>query len=300
MTYDGASTVTLNDLNAGGGINGPLGTITIGAGETPSVDAFRCVPYGSTCFFPTESSSGGGESFLYNVSTGGALIAKTPLGAVRAHNVHARKDGGGALLIVLDPASGDISVVQVLGNALSAPLVNLTSSIPPSQGWAVLPGSSTQCSNNETLWVAASHTGGGGGMGRLVKVDVLGGRVMGVVDLQFSGFYSLWADCNDRTGVDILGGTVLHVSASGRALVYGTVGAGGVFVPGPTVALPPSTPPLAPNGLLTLPETGDLMAALYPEGAAQGAGVLAFADFTGSAWTLKPVDYFLWGAARWE
>lgn len=302
LTYSNGDAV-LNELNANGSIAYRLGNVSLGPGESLSPNAFRCVPEGSTCFFSTESPTG---AFLYNFTVDGALIRRVPLGNVLAHNCHAQTTfqpvaPAGAYVLALDPVTGGApaAILRVSNNVVDS-VVDLSEYFPP--GTTVFPGSTTQCSNDGMIWVAVSDAARASN-GVLVQVNVGAGTVVSTQKLQFPGFSSMWAECDDKTGVNTLGGILLQPTASGHALVYGTVSSTGAFIPGPSVSLPARTPALAPTGLLSMPLQYSMFAALYPEGTLVNtttAGMLAFTNMGSVSWTLTNISYNLIGAGRWK
>lgn len=302
LTYVDGNAV-LNELNPNGSVAFKLGNVSLGPDERPNVNAFRCVPDGTNCFFPTESPLG---AFLYNLTIDGDLIQRVSLGNVRAHNCHAQTAWepaapSGAYILALDPVTGGApaAILRISNNVVST-VLDLSDYFP--QGTTSLPGSTTQCSNNGNLWIAVSDTARAANA-VLLQVNLGTKTVVSSLPLQFSGFSSLWAQCDDRTGVNTLGGIMLQVSAASRALVYGTVDSAGAFTPGPTVPLPTSSPTLAPTGLLSMPLNYAMFAALYPVGTlvnSTATGMLAFTNMDSSGWTLTPISYNLIGAGRWK
>jgi hypothetical protein len=289
--------VSIVGLNADGSIQKVLSTIAIGT-ETVSTDTFRCVPLGAFCYFLT-TDAGGGSSYLYNVSdVTGRDLSRVTLPGLLAQTLHINMANGAAYSVALNAGGSGGAIVSVLGGVVST-LVDLSKYL--TRGSVVHRGSSTQCSDDNLMWVCIGGAAGANGV--LVTAALDNTTVLAVTQLAFPQWDAMWAYCDDQTDVNSVGGTVLQVSATGeRTLVYGDLGAGGTFVPGPSVVLPASTPALAPSGLLSMPDNFDFFAGVYPAGAVPGstvAGYLALFNTQGPM-TLQPISYFLSGAARYK
>jgi hypothetical protein len=288
MTVDAASTmVQLMQITAGGTPIGAIGTVFLGVNETTSVNAFRCNPYGTFCFFLTWTTSGNtSNSFLYNVTASSAsLISRTMLPGVVAYNLHLDHATGGAVTIGFDSKS--TTVLSVL-NGQVVPVVDLTPFLSSTS--YIIPGGTTQCSNTETVYVSV-HSGSTA-PDTLLTVSMLQKKVVNVTVLQQEAFTTWWADCNDATSIDYAAGAFMD----GRLLTYGEIrpsGAMQVWTSGLAPALPAN---LQLSGLIYQDAANNVYMAVYPPGLA--TGFLAVGQFQpNTSFTFIPINYYLTGAA---
>jgi hypothetical protein len=295
LTFGGGSgAVQLNELGPNGQILGQLSSIPVGQ-EAIFTDNFRCVPEGGFCQFLTHDA-GATQSFHYNASdVSGREILRTPFPAgVVGYTLHVDMNSGTSFSAATTGNGKGTAIVSMLAGKFAVVLDTTKYGVKLSRG------SATHCSNKRIMFVQLKDANGANPV--IITVSLASASVTSVVPLAFPGFDALWADCNDQSGVDTLGGTVVTTSGSSTKLSYGTVGTGGVFVPGAGAALPSSTPPLAPNGLLTMGESTAFFAGVYPQGSAPGtntSGYVALFDETGGV-QFAPIPYYLAGAARYR
>lgn len=290
LSADG-SAAQIVSLAADGSVASTLNSIPIGQ-EAAHTDTFRCVPYGEFCSMLTYETASGGSiaSFHYNLTTTGQLVAKTPLGAVDARTLHLRLQTGMSYTVAVTNGGAGAAVLSVIGNQPPQQVVDLSQYWQP--GYDAV---STQCSDKNILFTALTNGTGGGVM---VTASLNDGTITAVQPLNVS-FNALWAECDDATGYNVLGGTVVAPGPNGQlVLQYGTLSAAGAFQPATTVTLPAG---YAPNGLLSEPVNFDIFATVYPTGSAPGTNVGGYlAQWNDNAPTmqLSPLSYYLLGAAR--
>jgi hypothetical protein len=269
----------------------PVGT------ETVNFDTFRCVPYGAFCMALT--NDGQGNSALYNFSdVSGGEVDRAAMPGALGLTLHVDHFSGVAFSAATTNGGKGVAVFSVAGAAVRQ-VIDLTSFLKPGQ--SLRRGGATHCSNEHRVFVHLAPSAPGG-QGQVISVDVNSGSVVNVQPTTFA-FDAMWAYCGSDPQSDVVGGTVFEISATGdRTLYYGTVdAASGHFVPGPSVAVPATNPPLAPSGFLSMGERTDFVATLYPEGTTPSStttkGMTASWDEGDSSMTLAPIGYVLAGAA---
>lgn len=296
-----ASLVHLN--NADGSISDTLVTVDVG-NLTIASDAFRCMPYGIYCVF-TATDEVEQVTFLYNVSSvDGTVESRTALNGT-AYNLHMQGNpppyfrSGAAYTIVqkwATPTSPPSAVVVAVQQGVVTPLVDISAHLGATG--RVKPGRSTQCSDDDMIWVQVDSESPGT-PSLLLGLNTANNSVVSLQTLLFPGYEALWALCNTATDNDI-GGVLM--SAQGT-LQYGSVSPNGSYVLEDEVKLPEQSPPLVLTPLLSMPPFNDYFATLYPEGSGPGdavSGYLALGDNGPccGTMTLVKIGYYLHGAAR--
>jgi hypothetical protein len=284
-------------LNNDGSIQKTLSTFPIGK-ESLDVDMFRCQPGGGYCSFVTTDPATG-NSQLYNVSDVTGSEADTtpyPSGAT-AYSLHIDM-GSGVVYSAASTNGGKGAAIVATDGSSSSILIDLTPSMP--SGGKLHRGSATHCSDKKRMWVQFTVPGANA---TIVQVDLATPAVSASVVTNIEGFDALWAECDDQSGKNTVGGTIYTApSSSGPGLLaYSVVTGDGPVVTANTGIIPDSTPPLVPTGLLSMAMTTQFFAALYPAGASPSnpqPGSLAQFNVAG-AFTFTPISYFLAGAARY-
>lgn len=261
--------------------------------EQVSVDSFRCMPYGSYCAFTT---SNGTDAWLYNVTVAdGSVQVTAHLPGITLHNLSLYTHNNAAITIALAP---NYAVVIMLFPDQIVPLVDISEYL--GESGFIAPGAETQCSDTNTMWVHIQNTTYFGALGDLiVALNLETNTVENVFPLtQLPTVASMWASCNDATGVNQLGGTAM----SGNTVGYGTIDTQGNFHPTATMTFPTHSPAYQITALLSEPIGYDFFFAVYPQGSTPGgpptSGYLVFGDFDKSSLTTVEVDYYLTGAGR--
>jgi hypothetical protein len=277
------NTVQLFTLTPTGGQGAAIGSVTLPAGETTEVDAFRCMPYGTFCLFTTSSTNG--NAYLYNVTaSNAALISKTTIPNAAVRNLHVDHSNGEAYTIAY--SSKSTVVVGVL-NGQVTPLVDITSYIP-STGY-ITTGGSTQCSDNDAMWVAV-HSGSSA-PDTMLTLSLPQRTVVNVTALRQPALTTWWAECI-AAGDNFPSGAYI----SGRTLSYGHILGDGSYAEFGTATLPTTPPNLQLSGVLSQDDQDHVFMTLYAPGVQNG--YLAVGNFNpNSTFNFLPIDYLLSGAA---
>lgn len=292
------TTVKIVSLGEDGRVQYVVGTLSIGAGEFVDVDAFRCRPLGTFCVFSTTDRHS--TSYLYVLSTQGAVLQhKITLPDTIAHNLSVDMGTGAIITIGRSTRGLGTSVLSVMQSGQVTPVLNLTQALCPS--CTVDVGASTQCSDNGAMWVGVRA--GPTAADYLLSLSLKEGDILNSTTLQQSMLAALWAQCDDATITNAVGGATLL--GGGRTVAYGRLSSAGAFLVEASAEVPLQDPPLVPSGLLSQPLNHGYFVALYPQGSGPGsdvAGYLAVGDFSKEgapvgSMKLLPVDYYLIGAA---
>ena len=268
-------TLQLLDLTDGGAVNSILGTVPLGAGETPWPDAVRCLP--GFCLFATTLGAGTASpsSFIYRISSAdGTQQYKAACPGTCAH-MHADYSTGHAYTLSND--GGKWTVVECSGAAPVA-VADITAAVG---GGAVAPGQTTHCSAFKSMYVGVNN--GGGGKDVVLTVDLTAGAVVGTLALKQPLFSALWATCD---GSGVIGGVSFTPGAGGGngTATFGAVNSAGALTPDSVVGVPAG---YVPSGLLTGTSPADykdaFVAAFYPPGTPANSSSAA-----GYLWAVDP------------
>lgn len=277
-------------LNEEGSRVGTIGHVQLQTNERVSMDSFRCKPYGTYCLL---TSFNGSSSFLYNVSAFTAAVSsRTEVPGAEIHNLHLDTFSNSGITVMLKQSS---AVVVRIHNEEVTPLVDISEYV--GSNGSILPGSTTQCSDDAAMWVGIKKSGGAPDL--IVELNLDTQNVTNVITLKQRLVTAMWASCNDRTGINHPGGVTSFKDTSIAAYVRFSSDGSMELVESTTI--PTNSPPLQLTPLLNEPLIYDYFFAMYPEGSAPGddvSGVLAFGNFNAGNMKLVKISYFLTASAR--
>lgn len=261
-----------------------LGQIPIGAEQTWP-DAFRCDPYGIWCSFLTFDAASG-SSFVYNISAADATVfQRVEISQAMAFNLHINHAPNDVFFLTIAIGANSTQLVKVDDGRVT-PLVDFTSFMQ--NGNYLRPGGSTQCSDDDSVWVGV-HSGSGG-PDFILELNYNLGRVTNVTKLQAPMIASLWSYCDDSDKVNSLGGIAVidGVASYGMLLPDGSYAA-------QAVGTLPATD-LQATGVLSQNTDVNFVFALYPPNGT--SGFVGTGVFMSSAnITFTAVDFVLTGCS---
>jgi hypothetical protein len=202
---------------------------------------------------------------------------------------------GAAYTVALAP--NNTTVISIDGRGTITSLVDLTSYVDADS--TVLPGGTTQCSDNDDMWVTVRSTTGK--PDRVVYFNLKTRAIKSTMTLQGFQMASMWSQCIDQLDLNHLAGLVVN----GSELMMGFIDKDGTFSALSRGTIPPPQSPSDPyvvTGLLSEPLFADFFFPLYPASAVPGgpatAGYFAYGEFkAGNAMEGGAISYYLTGAA---
>jgi hypothetical protein len=257
-------------LDDGAAVASVVGQLALGAGETPFLDAMRCLP--GFCVLAVAAPGGG--SALYRVAAANATTQWRAPCAGRCANVHYDIPSECAIALSQGAPGAPAAVIAFAaadGAALALGEVALS-------GAVVGPGQTSHCSATRHLYVGVARGGAAGDA--VLSFSLVDKRVDATTALVGAPLpVALWAACDASLG--FLGGVF---GTGGGALSFGVFAADGSYNESARVAAPAG---LVPTGLLTATSdrgaSGNLFLAT-----AKGASGAAEA-----AWVVDP-----WGTGK--
>jgi polygalacturonase len=240
---------------------GVVGRLALAQGETPLLDAMRCLP--GFCVFAVSTATGG--SAVYRVGNANATTQWRAACAGLCGNVHF--DIPSETVVALSQAPGLATVVGfAAGNGTARVVGDVTAALA---GARVGPGQTSHCSATRHVYVGVGA--GGASSDAVLSFSLATGTVDATTPLVGAPLpAALWAAC-DANG--FLGG----LSARAGALTFGVFAANGSYTESARVAVPAG---FAPTGLLTATSdrgaSGNLFFATVrgPSGAVEAAWVV--------------------------
>jgi len=219
----------------------------------------------------------------------------TPVSGAIIRNLHVDLATGGAYTVALSPKT--TTVVSIDGDGTITPLLDLTSYVDANS--SVLPGGTTQCSDNNDMWVTVRSSIGK--PDRVVYFNLKTRAVKSVITLQGYQMASMWSQCLDQIVVNHLAGLVVN----GSDLLMGFIRDDGTFSALSRGTMPPPiTPgdPLVVTGLLSQPQFADFFFPVYPASAVPGgpatSGYFNYGQFkAGNTMIRKTINHYMTGAA---